>query len=68
MFYPWGYGEKPSDHDRATELGWGRMLTPRGLEGASPDCGGMYAAKSPPMNPDDKGKVRYGYAGKQLRA
>ena len=67
MFYPYGYGEKPSDHDRSTELSWGRGLTPMHVRKAAPDEGGMYCGLTQPMAPDRKGKQRHGVPGRQLR-
>ena len=51
--------------DTPSEMSWGRGLTPRH---AATQDGGMYAAKCLPMNPDDIGKQRYGYAGRRVQA
>jgi hypothetical protein len=56
------------DSGEASEYSWGAGNVPRGRKFAPPDSGGAYAAKCPPVNPDDKGTVRTGYAGRQIRA
>lgn len=55
------------DKGQPSEYSHGAGLTPRGLEHAAPDEGGMYGGKCPPINPDDRGKVRYGAPGQQVR-
>jgi hypothetical protein len=53
---------------KPSEFSHGAGLTPRHARHATPGEGGLYTAKCPPMAPQDRGKVRYGYAGRQARA
>jgi len=65
-WYPRGHFDKPDN--TPSEFSHGRGLRPKHLLCAPPDEGGLYAAKCPPMAPQDRGKVRFGYAGRQVRA
>lgn len=54
------------DEGQPSEYTHGSGLTPRGLEMAAPDCGGMYAAKAPGIALETR-NTRTGYAGIQVR-
>jgi hypothetical protein len=65
-WYPWGFDEPPNRE--ASEMSHGPGLRPKKLLCASPEDGGMYAAKAPPMPKERRGKQRHGDPGKRLRA
>lgn len=65
-WYPWGFFDKPDLSP--SEFSHGRGLRPKCLLHASPEDGGLYAAKCPPMPREHKGRSRYGYPGDQERA
>jgi hypothetical protein len=64
-FYPWGFFDKPNN--TPSEFSHGPGLRPSHLLHAPPDCGGMYAAKCPPMPREHKGKQWYGFPGDKVR-
>lgn len=64
-FYPWGFFDPPCN--TPSEFSHGRGLRHPCLRDASPDVGGMYAAKCPPMPKEHKGKSRHSYPGDIVR-
>lgn len=65
--YPYGDDTPLGFDDAPSELSNGRGSTPKHRQRFAPDKGGMYAGKSPPVNPDRKGQQRYGVPGRLLR-